>query len=226
MNALSLIALVALAAEPGTARRTLTFPEVLVRMEQGGKGKTDIVPGGNIEHIQLNTTDPWTEIDGERAHVKTKHPTLTDPAVRQALVEQNADVPGGKLTNARQERAVRLPGRLKSAAEFEGIEVARVNNSTVRRRDVGRGEDGSEGYDRPHPQGRPGDDNHHRSAGAAQRGRPLNGRSASLALRRLRTRWGGAGYRPARQPRARAVLPRNERRAWSPTKHSDQPSRG
>ena len=22
--------------------------------------------GGNIEHIQLNTTDPWTEVDGER----------------------------------------------------------------------------------------------------------------------------------------------------------------
>ena len=41
--------------------------------------------GGNIEHIQLNTTDPWTEVDGERASVKTKHPTLTDTAVRQAL---------------------------------------------------------------------------------------------------------------------------------------------
>jgi peptide/nickel transport system substrate-binding protein len=58
---------------------------VLLRMEQGGKGKADIVPGGNIEHIQLNTADPWTEIDGERAHVKTKHPTLSDPAVRQAM---------------------------------------------------------------------------------------------------------------------------------------------
>ncbi len=34
----------------------------------------------------LNTTDPWTEVDGERSSVKTKHPTLTDPAVRQALV--------------------------------------------------------------------------------------------------------------------------------------------
>ncbi len=31
--------------------------------------------GGNIEHIQLNTTDPWTEVDGERASMKTKHPT-------------------------------------------------------------------------------------------------------------------------------------------------------
>jgi peptide/nickel transport system substrate-binding protein len=59
--------------------------EILRRMEQGGKGKADIVPGGDIEHIQLNSTDPWKEVDGERSSLKTKHPFLTDPAVRQAL---------------------------------------------------------------------------------------------------------------------------------------------
>ena len=59
--------------------------EILKRMEQGGKGKADIVAGGNIEHIQLNNTDPWKEVDGERSSIKTKHPFLTDPAVRQAL---------------------------------------------------------------------------------------------------------------------------------------------
>jgi peptide/nickel transport system substrate-binding protein len=59
--------------------------DILRRMEQGGKGRADIVAGGNIEHIQLNNTDPWTEVDGERSSIKTKHPFLTDPAVRQAL---------------------------------------------------------------------------------------------------------------------------------------------
>jgi peptide/nickel transport system substrate-binding protein len=59
--------------------------EILKRLEQGGKGKADITPGGNIEHIQLNNTDPWKEVDGERSSLKTKHPFLTDPAVRQAL---------------------------------------------------------------------------------------------------------------------------------------------
>ena len=59
--------------------------DILKRMEQGGKGKADIVAGGNIEHIQCNFTDPWSEVDGERSSVKTKHPVLTDPAVRQAL---------------------------------------------------------------------------------------------------------------------------------------------
>ena len=35
--------------------------------------------------IQLNSTDPNTEVDGERSSVKTTHPSLSDPAVRQAL---------------------------------------------------------------------------------------------------------------------------------------------
>jgi len=59
--------------------------EILKRLEQGGKGKVDIVAGGDIEHIQCNFTDPWKEVDGERSSIKTKHPFLSDPAVRQAL---------------------------------------------------------------------------------------------------------------------------------------------
>ncbi len=59
--------------------------EILVRLEKGGKGRIVITPGGGIEHMQLNTTDPWTEVDGERSSLKTVHPTLSDPAVRQAL---------------------------------------------------------------------------------------------------------------------------------------------
>ena len=59
--------------------------EVLKRMEAGGRGKTSAVVSGDIEYIILNTTDPWTEVGGERSSVKTKHPTLADPAVRQAI---------------------------------------------------------------------------------------------------------------------------------------------
>jgi peptide/nickel transport system substrate-binding protein len=62
--------------------------EILLRLEAGGnaKGRVEIVPGGNIEHIELNNTDPWTEVDGERSNLKTKHPLFSDPAVRKALV--------------------------------------------------------------------------------------------------------------------------------------------
>jgi peptide/nickel transport system substrate-binding protein len=59
--------------------------EILKRLEQGGRGKADIALGGNMEHIQCNFTDPWKEVDGERSSIKTSHPFLTDPAVRQAL---------------------------------------------------------------------------------------------------------------------------------------------
>jgi peptide/nickel transport system substrate-binding protein len=59
--------------------------EILLRMEDSGKGRTEITPGANIEHIQLNTTDPYTDVGGERSSVKTKHPLLSDPAVKRAL---------------------------------------------------------------------------------------------------------------------------------------------
>jgi peptide/nickel transport system substrate-binding protein len=59
--------------------------EILKRLETDGKGRVNIAPGGDIEHLQLNTADPWTEVDGERASIKTKHPILSDPAVRNAL---------------------------------------------------------------------------------------------------------------------------------------------
>jgi peptide/nickel transport system substrate-binding protein len=59
--------------------------DVLQRLERGGRGTVQIVQGSGCEHLQLNYTDPWTEVDGERSSIKTKHPSLTDPAVRQAM---------------------------------------------------------------------------------------------------------------------------------------------
>jgi peptide/nickel transport system substrate-binding protein len=61
--------------------------EILLRLENAGnaRGRTEIVHSRAMEHIQLNSADPWTEVDGERSSPKTKHPLLSDPAVRQAL---------------------------------------------------------------------------------------------------------------------------------------------
>src|SRR5438105_2554241 len=88
------------AADPATAARAViqtgeydyawnmqVEDEILLRLEDGGKarGRAEITPGGNIEHIQVNSTDPWTEVDGERSSAKTKHPLFSDPAVKQAL---------------------------------------------------------------------------------------------------------------------------------------------
>jgi peptide/nickel transport system substrate-binding protein len=59
--------------------------EILVRLEQGGKGRVNVIPGGDVEFIQLAYADPWTEVDGERANPTTRHPILQDAAVREAL---------------------------------------------------------------------------------------------------------------------------------------------
>ncbi len=59
--------------------------QLLKRLEESGKGRVAIFASGNIEQIQLNNTDPRKEVDGERSSIKTNHPFLTDPLVRQAL---------------------------------------------------------------------------------------------------------------------------------------------
>jgi peptide/nickel transport system substrate-binding protein len=59
--------------------------EVLKRIEQGGKGRVMTIPSSGVSHLQLNQTDPWTEVDGERSGLKTPHPFLTDPVMRTAL---------------------------------------------------------------------------------------------------------------------------------------------
>lgn len=58
--------------------------QVLSGLERGGKGKVLITPGSSVEHIQINFTDPWTEVDGERSSLKKPHPFQTDPLIRQA----------------------------------------------------------------------------------------------------------------------------------------------
>jgi peptide/nickel transport system substrate-binding protein len=61
--------------------------EILVKLENAGnsRGHSEIVQSRAMEHIQINSADPWTEVDGERSNPKTKHPLFSDPAVRQAL---------------------------------------------------------------------------------------------------------------------------------------------
>jgi peptide/nickel transport system substrate-binding protein len=67
--------------------------EVLRRIEAGGKGYLHYAVGGDTEFIMLNAADPWTELDGERAHPRSRHPLLSDAAVREAL-RLLADRPG------------------------------------------------------------------------------------------------------------------------------------
>ncbi len=59
--------------------------DILKRLEATGKGKMSFFAGSDIEFLALNVTDPWNEVDGERASAKTKHPIFSDKAVRTAM---------------------------------------------------------------------------------------------------------------------------------------------
>ena len=60
--------------------------DVLRRLEQGAtKGRILTIPSPAVSFIQLNHSDPWTEVDGERSSPRSTHPFLSDPAVRTAL---------------------------------------------------------------------------------------------------------------------------------------------
>jgi peptide/nickel transport system substrate-binding protein len=59
--------------------------ELLRRLEVNAKGRVLFTPSSSTEFIELNFSDPWNEVEGQRASARTMHPLLSDPAVREAL---------------------------------------------------------------------------------------------------------------------------------------------
>ena len=64
-------------------------------------------------------------------------------AVRDAIVRQNANIPGGNVSGELIEHALRTMGRVTDAEGFENLVVATVNGSPIRIRDLGGAEDGT-----------------------------------------------------------------------------------
>ncbi len=64
-------------------------------------------------------------------------------AVRDAIVRQNADVPGGNVTGLNQEHMLRTIGRIADPRDFSELVVATRNGSPIRVRDIGWAEDGT-----------------------------------------------------------------------------------
>lgn len=64
-------------------------------------------------------------------------------AIRDALVRQNTDLPGGNVSGPTREHSLRTLGRVGDARAFEALAVARINGRTVRLRDVAQVEDGT-----------------------------------------------------------------------------------
>src|SRR6202043_1851114 len=63
--------------------------------------------------------------------------------VRQALVRQNAHVPGGNVEAGRRELVLRTLGRFTDPREMNDLVVASVNGAPIRIKDIGRVEDGT-----------------------------------------------------------------------------------
>lgn len=64
-------------------------------------------------------------------------------AVRDALISENSEVPGGNVTSQTKEQTLRTLSRITNPKEFDDIVVARINGSEVRVRDIGYAEDGT-----------------------------------------------------------------------------------
>ena len=68
---------------------------------------------------------------------------LTAVAVRNALLAENVEVPGGSLESPDDRVSVRTMGRFKSARELGDMVVAQQNDQPIRLRDLGEVEDGA-----------------------------------------------------------------------------------
>jgi len=64
-------------------------------------------------------------------------------SVRDALVRQNADLPGGNVTSGLNEASLRTMGRMTEPKAFNDLVVANLAGSPVRVRDIGYAEDGT-----------------------------------------------------------------------------------
>lgn len=105
---------------------------VRVQLERtGGVGEVRVV-GGLDRAINV-----WIDADRLTAY------QIPITAIRQALVRQNADIPGGNVNTGREELVLRTLGRYADPRAFEDLVIASGNGSPVRLRDVGRVEDGT-----------------------------------------------------------------------------------
>ncbi|MEK7446975.1 MAG: efflux RND transporter permease subunit [candidate division NC10 bacterium] len=105
---------------------------VKVQLERSfGVGEVRLVGGLN------RAINIWVEADRLAAY------QLPITAVRDALVRQNADMPGGNVTAGLRESSLRTIGRVADPRAFDDVVISTVNGAPIRVRDVGRAEDGT-----------------------------------------------------------------------------------
>jgi HAE1 family hydrophobic/amphiphilic exporter-1 len=103
----------------------------LLLERSAGVGEVRII-GGLSRAINV-----WVDADRLAAY------QIPITAVREALVRQNADVPGGNVTEGRHEQTLRTMGRIADPKAFNDLVIATINGAPVRVRDIGWSEDGT-----------------------------------------------------------------------------------
>jgi hydrophobe/amphiphile efflux-1 (HAE1) family protein len=105
---------------------------VKVQLERStGVGEINIV-GGLQRSINV-----WVDADRLAAY------QIPITSIRNALVRQNADVPGGNVTQGQREQTLRTMGRVADPKTFGEIVVATIDGAPVRINDIGWTEDGT-----------------------------------------------------------------------------------
>jgi len=104
--------------------------------------KVDLERARGVGEIQLvgglsRAVNIWVDADRLAAY------QMPITAVRDAIVRQNADLPGGNVTAGRQEQSLRTMGRVVDPRAFNDLVVATINGAPVRIRDIGTAEDGT-----------------------------------------------------------------------------------
>lgn len=96
-----------------------------------GVGEVQIV-GGADRAISI-----WADAERLEAY------RLSIRDVLNALRQQNANIPGGNVTNSLREESIRTIGRIEDPRDFNELVVKTVNGSPIRIEDIGYAEDGS-----------------------------------------------------------------------------------
>jgi HAE1 family hydrophobic/amphiphilic exporter-1 len=119
---------------PRTLRELTEIADKVVRVRiERAAGVGEVTIKGGLPR----TMNVWIDADRLDAY------GIPITAVRDAIEAQNADVPGGNVTTADRELALRTAGRLTDARGFDDLVVRTVNGVPIRLRDLGRAEDGT-----------------------------------------------------------------------------------
>jgi HAE1 family hydrophobic/amphiphilic exporter-1 len=119
---------------PRSSRELREIAETRVKIEmERALGVGEVAVYGGLKRA-INI---WVDADRLAAY------KIPITQVRQALVRQNADIPGGNVDAGRRELTLRTMGKIVDPREFNDLIVANINGFPVRIRDIGRADDGS-----------------------------------------------------------------------------------